>query len=354
VSLTFKQSSIEELRNDWDDLVLRSSAPNFFSTWEWAKAWWDVYGKGKREWIWALFSSGELVGIAPLYLSGKSLNFMGKGFADRLDFIIQRGKEELFFEYFLSFLLNDQSWELLDFSELSAQSSTLQYFKKFSPFSSLRILPQSKLPFLTLPSSWNDFLKRFNKKRRDKVNYYPRLLSRNFSWRIEEKNDEQLQEGLLELYRLHLSRFKKKLMPTPVLLPSFRDFHLRLAEELSGKNILKLFLLYLDEKPVAALYGFEFGDRFYFYLSGQDDHFRQYGLGFVLQTFAIKEAIEKGLKFFDFLRGMEAYKLHWKPEVEENVRILAHRGSIKSKINFNAKIVDHALVHQVKKWAGRI
>lgn len=354
MSLSFKQSSIEELRSDWNYLVLCSSFPNFFSTWEWTRAWWEVYGKGKEEWVWALFSSGELIGIAPFYLSGKSLNFIGDGLSDRLDFIVQRGKEEVFFENFRWLLLKEKTWDLLDLQELSSHSSSLYFLKGLLADFELKILPQSKLPFLALPSTWEDFLKRFNKKRRDKINYYPRLLTRNFSWKVEEVSENKLKEGLLQFYRLHLSRFQKKLMPTPVLLSSFRDFHLRLADKLSGKNSIKLFFLYLEGKPVAALYGFEFAERFYFYLSGQDDRYRQYGLGYVLQTLTIKEAIEKGLKSFDFLRGIESYKLHWKPEVDENVRILVHRGTLKSKIKFNAKIMEHAFVYRIKKWAGRI
>jgi hypothetical protein len=354
VSFNWRQSSIEELKGEWNYLVLRSSFPNFFSTWEWIRAWRSIFGNGKDERIWALYRSGGLIGIAPLRLAGRSLSFIGTGFSDRLDFIIQKGQEESFFENFRNLLLEDNSWDVLDLQEVDSKSPTVLFWERYFSTLDFRILPQSKLPYLTLPSTWDELLKRFSKKRRDKIRYYPRLLDKSYSWRIEEVPDSQLQEGLAQFFRLHLSRFKRKLMPTPALLPSFRSFHLNLARELAGKGIVRLYLLYLNDKPSASLYGFEFQDRFCFYLSGQDERFHEYSLGYILQIHAIKKSTERGLKFFDFLRGLESYKLHWKPEINENVRILAHKGTLKSKISFNVRTMEHALTHYVKKRAGRI
>lgn len=354
MEFSWRRHSLEELQDEWNNLVLRSSFPNFFSTFEWVSSWWEIFGKGKNEWIWGFYHQGKLLGIAPLFLSGRTLSFLGTGLSDRLDFIIEKGREVEFLKGFLELLRHNESWDSFDLQEIDFQSQTPLILGELKEgiFSENRI--QSKLPFLKLASSWEEFLGRYSKKRRDKIGYYPRNLSKSFNFRIEEVEESRLPWGLECFFRLHLSRFKRKLMPTLIMLPKFRDFHLELARKLSGKEIMKIFLLWIEGEPAGSLYGFQFQDRFYFYLSGQDEKFHPFGLGFILQIHAIKNSIEKGLQFFDFLRGLEAYKLHWKPEIRQSFRIIAHKGTFKGRISFNAKKIEHRIAHLIKKRAGRI
>src|SRR3954453_15544676 len=75
------------VREDWTTLAER--AGNVFATWEWADAWWRVYGEdrplpvhGCRD------ADGLLVAVLPLYLSRtrpvRTLRFLGHGPADQL------------------------------------------------------------------------------------------------------------------------------------------------------------------------------------------------------------------------------------------------------------------------------
>jgi len=354
VNFFWRQSSIDELKGDWNNLVLKTQSPNFFSSWEWVRAWWQVYGKHKELRTWAFYGEDHLLGIAPLCLKGKTVSFLGTGVSDRLDFIIQEGYEEAFIKGFLRTILQDESWDLLDLQEIPSLSPTIFLWKKFYPDSSYTARVQSKLPYLNLPESWDAFLGRYSKKRRDKIKYYPKLLDRHFLWKIEEVPESQLKKELNSFFKLHLDRFRSKFLPTPVLLPNFRSFHKLLAQEENGQKRIKLYILHLNGKPAAALYGFQFAGRFYFYLSGQDERYHKYGLGYVLQIYALKDSLSNGLSCFDFLKGLESYKLHWKPNVNESMRIIARRSTLRSKILYDTKIVEHEVTQYVKRKAGRI
>jgi CelD/BcsL family acetyltransferase involved in cellulose biosynthesis len=345
---------LEELQGAWNSLVFRSSFPNFFSSYEWVRSWWKIFGKGKEEWVWGFYQSGTLIGIAPMALSGKSLSFIGTGLSDRLDFIIEKGKEGEFLLSFLDLIQEQGCWDLLDLQEVDSESPTSLFFQSLVGRVSPGVYLQSKLPFLSLPSTWEEFLGRYSKKRRDKISYYPRNLGKSFPYWIEEIEEENLPRGLEFFFKLHLSRFKRKLMPTLLMLPRFREFHLELARGLSGKGTMKIFLLLIKGEPAGSLYGFQFGDRFNFYLSGQDERYHPFGLGFILQIHAIKTAIEKGIKYFDFLRGIEGYKTHWKPGIRQNFRIITHKRTLRGKISFNVKRIEHGITDFIKKRAGRI
>ena len=63
--------------------------------------------------------------------------------------------------------------------------------------------------------------------------------------------------------------------------------------------------------PVAAWYGFAWGDTVYFYQSGRDPAWERHSVGLVLMGTMIQRAIERGYRRFDFLRGADPYKRQW-------------------------------------------
>ena len=59
------------------------------------------------------------------------------------------------------------------------------------------------------------------------------------------------------------------------------------------------------------LYGLAAKGRFYHYLGGFDPELHQLSLGTLVIGHAVAQAVDEGLREFDFLRGREAYKYHW-------------------------------------------
>jgi CelD/BcsL family acetyltransferase involved in cellulose biosynthesis len=74
---------------------------------------------------------------------------------------------------------------------------------------------------------------------------------------------------------------------------------------------LRLWRLELDGVPVAAWYGFRFGDTEFAYQSGRDPTHEREGVGLVLLAHTIRESLEQGIRAYRFLRGGEAYKAHF-------------------------------------------
>lgn len=351
-------NSLEEIQGEWNSLLLRSKRPNFFSCWEWTKAWWEIYGPGKELYLLALRKANQLIGIAPCYIAKQAglgvISFLGSGVSDQLGFIIAEGQEENFLLSLKGQMERDSRWNLWDLQEVSSLSAEAPFFEKaFSSFYVQRFL-QSKLPYVELPPTWEEWLARFNKKKRDKMKYYPRLLNRNFSWRIERLSPPKFQEGLRVLYRLNQARWLRRLIPTPVMFKKFRAFHNFLASFNQAADFLRLFILFIEEKPAAVLYGFAFAQHFYFYLCGQDPEYAPFGLGYILQVYCLQEAIKEGLRVFDFLRGLERYKLSWNPSIRENWRFLMRRSQLRSKMLASFFETKQSIELAVKRKAGRI
>jgi hypothetical protein len=73
---------------------------------------------------------------------------------------------------------------------------------------------------------------------------------------------------------------------------------------------LRLYLLWLDGKPAACLYGFFYSRKFYFYQSASMACFENHSPGMLTMGLAIQQAIQEGAEEYDLLHGTESYKKH--------------------------------------------
>ena len=80
---------------------------------------------------------------------------------------------------------------------------------------------------------------------------------------------------------------------------------------LLDRGWLRLFVLSLDDTPVAALYGVLYRRKFYFYQSGFDPAFARHSVGLVTMGLSIEHAIRDGAVEYDLLHGEEPYKFLW-------------------------------------------
>jgi len=87
-----------------------------------------------------------------------------------------------------------------------------------------------------------------------------------------------------------------------------KSYFRSLAQAMADARMLKLFFLELDAEPVAASMCFDFNSTRHLYNSGFDPRFRSLSVGLMCKVFSVKDAIEKGLKKYDFLKGAETYK----------------------------------------------
>ena len=77
---------------------------------------------------------------------------------------------------------------------------------------------------------------------------------------------------------------------------------------LAGAGGAALWVLWVEERPVATLFCLEYGGTVGLYNSGFDPEARALSPGVVLIARTIEDAIRRGFRRYDFLRGYEPYK----------------------------------------------
>lgn len=352
------------IREEWEDLLSRCGRATIFQTWEWNAAWWETFRRGKRLRLLLARSNDKLVGLAPLYISRhlgtplKRLAFVGNGASDYLDLLAADEHEAEVCKTVVHHLRQMRGYDLADLQQLRPISVLRSQFDDST--SSNRVAntvskPQEPCPYVELPSDWEEYTKRLGKKMRSNLSYYDRLLSKTFeNAETRLARSEELTEAMNALFMLHQRRWNDLLLPGALGGKRTQAFHQAIARRLMERDRLRLHLTRIDGRTVAALYCFRFRDTYSYYLGGFDPSLGKYSLGTVLTAHAIRQAIAEGCREFDFLRGDEAYKSRWLPEVRVNARLLLPRPrSLRSGAMLRINDLENYVEHKAKAFAEK-
>jgi CelD/BcsL family acetyltransferase involved in cellulose biosynthesis len=109
--------------------------------------------------------------------------------------------------------------------------------------------------------------------------------------------------------------------------PRFTAFHRDVTAQLLSLGLLRLWWTDLDGRPAAIEYDLIGGDTIYFYQSGIEPELARDRPGWLGSIGSLRDAQRSGYRYFDFLRGDEAYKSSWRAVVlpADELRVVAPR-----------------------------
>jgi CelD/BcsL family acetyltransferase involved in cellulose biosynthesis len=113
------------------------------------------------------------------------------------------------------------------------------------------------------------------------------------------------------LFDLHARRFAHKNEATGFVASHRGRFHEYVSKWLFDTGLLRFYRLRVEGRTVATLYCFESAGRLYYYQGGIDPAWERESVGTVLMGQVIKDAFDRRLVLFDFMRGTEDYKFRW-------------------------------------------
>jgi CelD/BcsL family acetyltransferase involved in cellulose biosynthesis len=173
------------------------------------------------------------------------------------------------------------------------------------------VLRAQASPTLRLEGSWDDLLASRSRNFREQVRRRERKLAREHDLRFRLSDDAaRLGEDLDTLFRLHRARWAGETGFGGADEPFHRDFAALALE----RGWLRLWLLELDDRAVAAWYGFRFAGVESYYQAGRDPAYERESVGFVLLAHTIRAATEDGADEYRFLRGGEGFKYRFASE----------------------------------------
>jgi CelD/BcsL family acetyltransferase involved in cellulose biosynthesis len=298
-------SSLDALADEWDDLA--SANENIFSTREWASTWWRHHGREEPLVIACRSADNGLTAVLPLYLWSRRplrvARFVGHGPADQLGPVCLPSSRAVTAQA-LRTVCEDARLDVL-LAEL------LPGGEGWGGVLGARPLRVESSPTLSLGDGWDAYLAGRSANFRQQVRRRERRLQRDHAVRFRLALDPaRLQADLDTLFSLHVARWSR----ARTAFLRWEGFHRAFADVALRRGWLRLWFLDLDDRPVAAWYGFRFAGIESYYQSGRDPGRSDESVGFVLLAHTIREAAEDGMREYRLLRGAEGFKRRFAPD----------------------------------------
>lgn len=296
-------ASLDAARAECELLAERDG--NIFTTFEWMSAW-CMHQREEESLLLAACrdTTGEIVGLLPLVSRYEQrlrvLRLLGHGAADRLSPVCAPADRPRVARA-LRRVLHRSGCDLFLGEQVPADEG-------WAAAIGATVLEREANPVLHIGGmSWEGFLMRRSPNFRQQVRRRERRLAREHELRYRLADDPaRLAADVDTLIELHDARWHAG--GSTAFAGSRRDLHHDFARRALERGWLRLWMLELDQQPVAAWYGFRYGGAEWFYQSGRDLSAAGDAVGFVLLCHTIREAMNDGMREYRLLRGDETYK----------------------------------------------
>ena len=302
--------SFQQFMSEWEDLLQESPVNSIYLTPQWQQVWWDFYGTDRELAGFYVDESGLLMAVASLSKQGDEVTFTGGPETfDYNDFLVRPGFESTFFPTLLKELRSD-GVQTVTLCSLQEDSPTLKYLPDVAETHGflVNVIEEDVAPGLSLPETWEAYLAQLSKKDRHELRRKFRRLEALDNWKwyyLESAVD--IENGFDNFLRLmRMSAPEKEEYMTDERERFFRS----MASKMALLGWVKLFFLEINGVSVAASLCFDYGLSRLLYNSGYDPEMSFYSVGLLMNAICLKDAIEQGEVYFDFLRGSEPYKYH--------------------------------------------
>ncbi len=304
----FALNQFEDIRQPWDDLCRESRSRLLFSSPSWSEVWWRHFGKDSELHLGTVTEQSKIIGIAPLRLKDGILYFIGSdNVCDFLDFIIEPGKEDIFF-HSLQQHLEQTNCKTLDLSPLLPDSTAYRWLSAViqAGKTGASCSENDVTVALDLPPDLPSYHSLLNSKQRHEILRKERRLLEEgeVSYEVKQEASPEDIEIFLDFFRE--SREDKNRFLTAEMEQFFRD----IMESAALDHTLRLGILKLNQIGIAATLCFDHRDEIYLYNSGYNPSYRSLSAGLLSKYYSVKDSIENKKRRYDFLRGSERYKYH--------------------------------------------
>jgi CelD/BcsL family acetyltransferase involved in cellulose biosynthesis len=298
--------------------------------WEWHHTWWLSMVGTRTLAILTIRDSGRLIAIAPMVirppdysriLPFSALEFIGSGSvgSDYLG-VIARSADDHRVASIVSkeLIARNHVFEIKN-AERSSRIMSLIYKNMQESGCLTAIRRNSFTPCVDMsPYDWDSYMVRNGTSARSRFNKKLRKLNKDFKVRFELTTEEgNVQINLSTMIGLHLKRWRDKGGTNAFNTVMLRNFHHQFSAIALRNNWLRLFIIWLNDVPAAAVYGFYYQRTFYYYQAGFNPDFSRYSVGYLAIGLTIRHAFSEGAKEYDFLHGDEGYKYVWSNSVRE-------------------------------------
>jgi CelD/BcsL family acetyltransferase involved in cellulose biosynthesis len=182
-------------------------------------------------------------------------------------------------------------------------------------------------PHLTLPATTDELMASVSRNLRSQSGRRRRALEREGELRLRTvTGGDELPAALDAFLALEAAGWKGREGSAVLAHPEAERHLRRFAADAAASGVLRMYLLELGGRLVAADYGAAIGGTGFLFKTTYDEELHRLSPGLVLRAEVLRASIEEGLGAYDFLGGAETYKMQWGAVLRPRVELVAYRG----------------------------
>ncbi len=314
------------LAAEWDDLHARCPAATPFQSHAWLASWWQEYGVPGRLRLFAVRKAGQLVAAAAMTLARRwpypVLCPLGVGVSDYTDVLIDGECGEQGARVLAQALLGVRGWRALDLREVRARAAARTLYEVWPGG---RWTAPDSACLQIYDACMDSLLARLPGRTASKLRSKIRKLDKH-GVTVRAAGPEDADEAVATLLRLHGQQWQGRGIEPEHLRRRFQDHLRRAVPKMIAAGHVTLLQYSQDGKVVACdllLVGHDFVGGYLYGVNPELTRAVHVNAMFVRDALAVKQ--ERGIATFSLLRGVEDHKMHWRPELVRNDRLVLGR-----------------------------
>ena len=310
----------ESLAREWDELAERVDASPFLRP-GWIAAWWCAFGAGELE-IRTVRRDGRLAALMPVARRHGALRSVTNDHTPQFGLLAEdpSAATELARTLFVG------KPRRVSIAALEAIGDSTEACLRAGDEAGYRVAvrPFQYSPFLEIKGDWPEYESTLSRSLVAGLRQSQRRLERlgKVSVRVIG-GGEQLQERLEEAFAVEASGWKGARGTAIQSHPETQRFYTDVARWAATQGMFRLFLLRLDQCPLAMFYALVRCGVCHLLKGGYDPRYGRFSPGKLLMRAVVSDCFSTGLSRIEFHGDAEPYKLPWASAVQEQKRFEA-------------------------------
>lgn len=321
-------TSTEELNNlkcYWERLQEQDKDVTYYSTFEFAKTWWEIYKEegNKKLFIICVYDNKDIVGIAPFVLEVKSifkikysiLKFIGRGdyFGVVLD-THDRNEIIIIKSIFITIEENADKFQRIQLTHIKHDSILAYYLLRDSRYNEFfTYLVECPQIFLSKFSNFDEFKKIFvssnSRKYRNKLKR-----EQNYKFSVIYNNNDNIYEKISKLHvkeQKYLFEVKNRKERSSLFENKFYSQFSKLLYN-ENRNIITFIITGDEDKLIIYYTCYLYKGILYAWNTAYDSQYGKYNVGKVINYEIINYIFESNIaEIFDYGAGRYPWKFEW-------------------------------------------
>lgn len=353
-----------KLGREWSDLLAKSGQDHLCLTHQYLFTWWKHLARSASLRIILVHEDGELLAIAPLILRrGTLLNcpvrrieFAGSGWGYG-GFILSKKKRECLREIFLA-LEEMDNWDVIYLGQTLSDP-------EIAPKELIGLFPEKRsvhesiglgIPYIPLHMTWEAYLaerspnfRRNLRNRSKKLRELGKVDFRRIT-RIDESGNSLSK--IMEWVRTIADRSWKAKEGTAISSdPPMFAFFTELVERLNEMGSLDVSILFVDERPVAYIFGAMYKGDYFEIDIAFDMAFSKVSPGIVARNYLLQELFQKRSGKYDFMAYFD-YKKELTSFVQDShVHVIYRRKLYPLALRWLRSTIRRKMGHLLKDYS---